>query len=96
VDRFLVEQYVGDGWGGASDLAERLATPTGAWTESVRHIRSLFVPADDSCFHVVAGASAEAVRTAMEHIEIPFERIVPVVEISPKRTGRAASERRLT
>jgi hypothetical protein len=87
VDRFLIEQYVGDGWDGASDLTERLARHPGAWIESVRHIRSLFVPADDSCFHVVAGASAEAVRTVMEQIEIPFERIVPVVEIPSKRSG---------
>jgi len=79
VATFLVELYlsrddaaaVEHGAAAARVAAEQLTregTP-------VRFLRSLFVPEDETCFHVYEAASAEAVREAARRASLPFERI---------------------
>lgn len=42
----------------------------------VRYLRSTFVPGEEKCFCLFEGPSADAVKTANERAQIPFERIV--------------------
>ena len=41
----------------------------------VRHLRSVFVPADETCFHLFDAASAAAVQAAGERAAIAFDRV---------------------
>ena len=59
----------------ARDAAEELSragTP-------VRYLRSIFLPDDETCFYLYQADSADAVRTAALHAELPFARIVEAV-----------------
>lgn len=49
---------------------------------NVRYLRSIFVPADETCFHLLEAPSAEAVRQAGARVALAFERIVQAVETS--------------
>jgi len=42
----------------------------------VRYLRSTFVPAEEKCFCLFEGPSAESVKEANERAGLPFERIV--------------------
>ena len=42
----------------------------------VRFLRSIFVPEDETCFHLYEAASAEDVREAARLAELPFESVV--------------------
>lgn len=42
---------------------------------SVRYLRSIFVPEDETCFLLYEAASADDVRAAAERAALPFERI---------------------
>lgn len=41
----------------------------------VRYLRSTFVPAEEKCFCLFEGPSAEAVKEANERAGLPYERI---------------------
>ena len=45
----------------------------------VRHVRSIFVPTDESTLHLFAASSSEELRTALERAAFRFERIVEAV-----------------
>jgi len=42
----------------------------------VRHVRSFFVPEDETCFHVVEGPSPDAIRAVSRRARITPDRIV--------------------
>jgi hypothetical protein len=44
--------------------------------EPVRYVRAIFVPDDETCFHVFEAGSMEAVRGASERAAFPAARIV--------------------
>jgi hypothetical protein len=46
----------------------------------VRHLRSIFIPDDESCFHLFEGPSAEAIEEVSRHAELEYDRIVEVLE----------------
>jgi uncharacterized protein DUF4242 len=48
---------------------------------SIRYVRSIVIPADETCLHVLEASSAAIVRDAMDRAGIRFERIVPVTEV---------------
>jgi uncharacterized protein DUF4242 len=52
----------------ASERLKRAGVP-------VRFVRSIFVPEDDTCFHLYQAASAGAVREAAENAGTGFRRI---------------------
>ena len=52
---------------------ERAGTP-------VRYVRSIFVPADETCFHLFEAPSADTVREASERAGLSPQRIVEAVE----------------
>jgi len=43
---------------------------------SVRIVRTIFVPEDETCFVLIEAATAEAVRDAATRASLPVERIV--------------------
>lgn len=45
----------------------------------VRFLRWLFVPEDETCFHMYEAASVEAVREAARRAALPFERVTEAV-----------------
>ncbi len=48
----------------------------------IRYLRSIFVPAEEKCFCIFDGPSAEAVKQANQRAEIPFERVVEALHIA--------------
>lgn len=48
--------------------------------ESVRYVRTTFVPGDETCFHVFEAASEESVAEACRRAGLGLPRIVPAVE----------------
>jgi hypothetical protein len=56
-----------------------------------RYMRAIFVPEDETCFHVFEAVSLEAVRAAIGRAELPAHRIVQAVGTHPD----ARSHRRM-
>lgn len=50
----------------------------------VRYIRSTFVPGDHKCMCLFEAPCVEHVREANERGKIPFTRIVPAEDLTPK------------
>ncbi len=73
---FFVEIYA-PGESDVSALAARARTAAGG---EVRYIRSVFVPEDETCFHLFEGPSAEAVRKLSERARLEAARVVEAVE----------------
>lgn len=46
----------------------------------VRYVRSIFIPVDESCFHVFEGPSAEAIEEISRQAELDYDRIVEVLQ----------------
>lgn len=84
VARFLLELYVSRGDGAAveagsaraRDAAEQLTregTP-------VRYLRSIFMPADETCFFLYEAAAPGDVEDAARRADLPFERVTEAIE----------------
>jgi hypothetical protein len=77
---FLVEAYTA-----AHEVAELDARARAAAEElahagrAVRHVRTIFVPEDEMCFHLFEAASVEVVREASERARLSPQRIVETV-----------------
>jgi len=77
VTTFLVEAYAT-----AAELAGTAARVRAAAEEAagaglaVRYLRSILVPGDQTSFHLVEGASADAVAELGRRASLPFLRIV--------------------
>lgn len=57
----------------------------------VRHVYSIFVPEDETCFHLLEAPSNEAVRAACAWAGFTFERIVETV--GPLASAESTTER---
>ncbi len=53
--------------------------------QTIRYLRTSFVPADETCFHLVEAGSLEAVRAALARADISYERIVETLEFDADR-----------
>ena len=72
---FLVESYT-PATASPADIeasARRAATGT-----SVRYVRSIFVPDDEICFHLLQAASADSVDAVIRAAGITHQRIMEV------------------
>jgi hypothetical protein len=81
---FLLELYVSGSDGGAvteragrAGLAARRLRQDGA---SIRYLRSIFVPDDETCFLVYEANSASDVRRAARLARLPVDHIVEMLE----------------
>jgi hypothetical protein len=59
----------------------------------VRHPWSLFIPEDETCFHLLEGPSADAVSEAALRAAIGFERVVEVVQMCADGSAPGKEER---
>ena len=81
---FLVELYLPRRLAGAAEevserarlAAERIDR---GGTDDVRHLQSIFVPADETCFLLYCATSAEAARDAALLSELRVERVSEAV-----------------
>jgi hypothetical protein len=78
--RFLAEVYTSNR--GDAVARVRFDALTLARSSRVRHVRAILVPADETCFHVVDGASAQDVLAAAGEARVSFDRIAEAVEVS--------------
>jgi hypothetical protein len=76
---FLVELYVSRAdaasTGPRAERARRAAEELRTQGMSVRYVRSIFVPDDETCFHLYRASSAAAVREVASRAGLRFERI---------------------
>ena len=75
VTTFIVEAYA-PGRGAASRAVRALARGAG-----IRYLRSILVPLDGRCFHLVEGPSAAAIGEAARAAAIGVVRIVKDVDV---------------
>jgi hypothetical protein len=81
---FLVEAYAP----ATSDLvdlearAQRAATELAEAGTEVRYVRAIFVPEDETCFHLFEAASQDAVHAASERAGLSAQRIVEAVGVT--------------
>lgn len=52
--------------------------------KQVRYIRSTFVPGENKCMCLFEAPNPENVKEANERANIPFTRIVPAMDLTPK------------
>jgi Protein of unknown function (DUF4242) len=94
---YLVEVYVPRS--GAANVRETAARARATAEQlsaegtAVRYVRAMFVPEDETCFHVFKAVSHEAVKAATERAGFPAQRIVetagtPPDGIKPERRMR--------
>ena len=80
---FLVELYVSRAeaasTGPCAEQARRAAQELSNQGTSVRYLRSIFVPEDETCFHLYNASSAAAVRAVASRAGLRFERISEAV-----------------
>ena len=76
--RYLLEIYTPNRVE-ALDRARSLARSRAG---GVRYLRTILVPEDETCFHLLEATSAEAIRAAAREASVPVERIAEAVEIS--------------
>jgi hypothetical protein len=86
---FLVELYVSQADASsaapATELARQAAEALSAQGAAIRYVRSIYVPDDETCFHLYRAGSVDAVREAACRAGLPVERISQAV---PTRTRR--------
>ena len=80
---YLLETYVSrtgaDSVPACADRARRAAQQLRRQGTLVRYLRTVFVPEDETCFHLYEAASEEVVREAAERAELRIERIVEAI-----------------
>jgi hypothetical protein len=54
----------------------------------VRYLRSIFVPADETCFYLYEAASVDVVREAARRAELPTDCVIQAIS-QPKGEPRA-------
>jgi hypothetical protein len=93
VATFLVEMYVPRLRAGQVDEAAARAGAAAAAMRrtgsDVRHLRVIFVPGDETCFHIFEAASAEHVWEAGRHAGLAFDRVAEAVESVNSEGGLA-------
>jgi Protein of unknown function (DUF4242) len=84
VPSYLVETYVArmnaDDARAAARRARTAARELAREGESVRYVRSTFLPGDETCFHVFEASSEKTVAEACRRAELGTPRIVPALE----------------
>jgi hypothetical protein len=80
---FLVELYVSRAQaattGPGAERARRVAEELSDQGTAIRYLRLIFVPDDETCFHLYKASSVEAVRELGCRAGLQFERISETV-----------------
>jgi len=81
VTTYLIEAYVAGG--DIADLQGRARAAAEAMSNEgrvIRYLRSVLVPADETCFHLFDAASEDAVAELARRAELRYQRIVEAKE----------------
>jgi hypothetical protein len=82
MNEFLVELYVSstdpDGVERRAERAQRAAVELTTAGTPVRFLRSIFVPADETCLFLFEAESSYAVCEAAHHAALPFDHVAEV------------------
>jgi hypothetical protein len=81
VASFLIETYF-QRRGAMADAVGRVCAAADAMSSEgvpVRYLRSIFVPEDETCFHLFEGPSAEAVELVGERAGFAGSRVVEAI-----------------
>jgi hypothetical protein len=85
VPQYVVEQFLArTNRGALAEAAEHALRAADELTSEgvgVRYLRSLYLPEDETCFHLFDGPSSEAVVEVSNRAALRRERIVEVVQI---------------
>jgi hypothetical protein len=91
VREFVAEQYLSrtdaagaDRGANAARLAAEQLTREGT---PVEFVRSIFIPEDETCLYIYRADSIEAVRAALEHAPLRFDRVSEAVTGAGTPTG---------
>jgi Nickel responsive protein SCO4226-like len=92
-EQFLVELYLpGDGRERLADTVERARRAADEISREgtpVRHVRTIILPGEETCFCLYSSASAAAVEAASRRMQLPFERVVPAISLDEERLSEA-------
>jgi Protein of unknown function (DUF4242) len=84
VTRYLVEVYVSragsNGLAAATERARSAAEAMAREGLRVQWLRTIFVPEDETCFHLYEAASADLVRRAAESAGVACQRVLEATE----------------
>ena len=87
MNEFLVELYVSctepNGVERRAERAQRAAVELTAAGTPVRFVRSIFVPADETCLFLFEAASIDAVREAVHRAALPFDHVAETAPSTP-------------
>jgi Protein of unknown function (DUF4242) len=88
VGRFLAERYL------SAPTSEALASQVdrdraAAHEMSIRHVQTIYVPADETCFTLFEAPSLELVTETSDRFGLGYRRVVPAIAIcSPPQGAR--------
>ena len=89
--KYLVERYLPgftpDQLATAAGSAKRTTAAMTQEGTPVQYLRSTFIPGEEKCFCLFEGPSAEAVRTANDRAQLPYERIVEAMHVASDDLG---------
>lgn len=84
--KYVVERYLPgitpDQLSAAAGSAKHTTAQMAQEGTPVRYLRSTFIPGEEKCYCLFEGPSADAVKTANERAQIPYERIVEAMHIA--------------
>jgi hypothetical protein len=93
IDRYLVEVYwPGLTEAGMAETAGRARREAGALTRrggEVSVVSTLLVPEDEFAFCLFEAASATAVEEVCRRAELPFDRILRVIQVLAREQGES-------
>lgn len=82
---YVVERFVSvratDMLAGAAQQDRAAAAVMTEHGFNVRHVQTLYLPLDETCFSVFAARSQEQVREANERAHLPYGRILEAVDL---------------
>lgn len=91
MSKFLVERYLPgvtpEQLSAAAGAAKSTTATMATEGTPVRYLRSTFIPGEDKCYCLFEGPSADAVKTANERAQLPYERIVDAMHIAADDLG---------
>jgi len=84
---YLVEAYLSkanaNGWAGIANRAEVASDEMRSEGIPVRYVRSIFIPQDETCFHIFEAGSEHDVRTAAARAGIHSGRVLETTNLEP-------------
>lgn len=85
---FMVERSLGgismEDLGGAQKAAIDKCEELSASGTPVRYIRTTFAPEDGRCMCLFEAGSSEDVKRANDEAGIPYDRVVPAMDLTPQ------------